>query len=56
MLLQCTVAGFLRLVDLLEDVLEASVVSLKDGVFCAHVQRPLLLDGILHAAVCESFN
>jgi hypothetical protein len=34
-------------VDLLEDVLEPSVVLLEDGVLGAHVQRELLLDGEL---------
>lgn len=44
----------LLLEDLLEDVLEAPVVGLEDGVLGAHVQRPLLLDGILEAAVSKS--
>ena len=29
--------------DFLEDVLEAAVIALEDGVFGAHVQRPALL-------------
>lgn len=44
----------LPLVDVLEDVFEAPVVGLEDGVLGAHVQRPLLLDGILEAAVSKS--
>lgn len=44
----------LLLVNLLEDVFEAAVVGLQDGVLGAHVQGPLLLDGVLEAAVSES--
>lgn len=44
----------LPLVDVLEDVFETPVVGLEDGVLGAHVQRPLLLDGILEAAVSKS--
>lgn len=44
----------LPLVDVLEDVFEAPVVGLEDGVFGAHVQRPSFLDGILEAAVSKS--
>ena len=40
--------------DLLEDVLEAAIVGLEDGVLGTHVQGPLLLDGILEAAVSKS--
>jgi hypothetical protein len=40
-------------VDLLEDVFEAPVVFLQDGVLGAHVEGPLLLDGVLEAAVSE---
>lgn len=40
--------------DLLEDVLEAPVVGLEDGVLSAQVERPLLLDGVLEAAVCKA--
>lgn len=40
--------------DLLEDILEAPVVSLEDGVLGAHVERPLLLNGILEAAVSKA--
>lgn len=40
--------------DLLEDVFEAPVISLEDGVLGAHVERPLLLDGVLEAAVSEA--
>lgn len=45
---------FLLLKDVFEDVFEAPVVGLQDGVLGAHVQRPLLLDGILEAAVSKS--
>lgn len=44
----------LLLVNVLEDVLEAAVVGFQDGVLGAHVQGPLLLDGVLEAAVSES--
>lgn len=44
----------LLLVNVLEDVFEAAVVGFQDGVLGAHVQRPLLLDGVLEAAVSES--
>lgn len=44
----------LLLVNVLEDVLEAAIVGFQDGVLGAHVQRPLLLDGVLEAAVSES--
>lgn len=40
--------------DLLEDVFEAPVVGFEDGVLGAHVERPLLLDGVLEAAVSEA--
>lgn len=40
--------------DLLEDVLEAPIVGLEDGVLGAHVEGPLLLDGVLEAAVREA--
>lgn len=46
----------LRLKDVLEDVFKASVVGLEDGVLSAHVQRPLLLNGILETAVSEPTN
>lgn len=46
----------LLLEDVLEDVFEPSIIGLEDGVLCAHVQRPLLADGILEAAVCEACN
>lgn len=42
--------------DVLEDVFKAPVVGLQDGVLGAHVQRPLLLYGILEAAVSKSTN
>ena len=41
----------LLLVNVLEDVFEAAVVGFQDGVLGSHVQRPLLLDGVLEAAV-----
>lgn len=46
----------LLLEDVLEDVFEPAVVGLEDGVLGAHVQRPLLADGVLEAAVCEACN
>lgn len=46
--------GFLRLKDFLEDVFETAIVGLQDGILGAHVQRPLLLDGVLEAAVSET--
>lgn len=42
--------------DVLKDVFEPPIVGLEDGVLCAHVQRPLLANGILEAAVCEACN
>ena len=44
----------LRLKDFFEDVLEPPIVSLENGVLGAHVERPLLLDSILEAAVGKS--
>ena len=38
---------YLLFIDILEDILEASIITLENGVFGTHVQRPLLLDGIL---------
>lgn len=46
--------SILLLVDVLENVFEASIVGLEDGVLGAHVQRPPFLDGILEAAVSKS--
>lgn len=40
--------------DVLEDVFEAPVIGLEDGVLGAHVQGPLLLNGILKAAMSKS--
>ena len=40
--------------DLLEDVLETTVVGLQDGVLGTQVQGPLLADGILEAAVSKA--
>lgn len=45
-----------RLVDFLEDVLEASIVLLEDGVLGAHVQRQALGDGKLEAGVREALD
>lgn len=42
------------IVDLLEDILESSVVLLQDGVLGGHVQWELLLDGKLEGSVSES--
>ena len=46
----------LPLINLLEDVLEASIISLQNSVLGGHVKRPLLLEGILHATVGESID
>lgn len=46
----------LLLEDVLEDVFEPSIVGLEDGILGAHVQRPLLANGILEAAVCKACN
>lgn len=40
--------------NFLEDVFEAAIIGFQDGVLGAHVQRPLLLNGILEAAVSKS--
>lgn len=42
------------LINVLEDVLEAAVIGFQDGVLGAHVQRPLLLNGVLEATVSKS--
>lgn len=44
----------LGLVDLLEDILEAAVVALQDGVLGAHVQGQTLEEGHLEAGVSEA--
>ena len=44
----------LSLEDLLEDVLEAAVVALQDGVLGAHVQRETLEEGHLERGVGEA--
>jgi ferredoxin-fold anticodon binding domain-containing protein len=44
----------LRLVNLLEYILELSIVGLEDGVLGAHVQRQLLVDGHLEGSVGET--
>lgn len=41
-------------VHLLEQVLEATIVLLEDGVLGAQVQRPLLLESVLEAALGKS--
>ena len=46
----------IRFIDLLEDVLEAAVVSLQDSVLGAHVQRPFLFQSVLHTTVSEPFD
>lgn len=46
-------ALFLLLVDLLEDVFEATVVLFQDGVLGAEVQRPAFGQGHLEGAVSE---
>lgn len=43
-----------RLVDLLEDILEATIVALQDGVLGAHVQRETLEQGHLETGVGEA--
>lgn len=43
-----------RLVDLLEDILEAAIVLLQNGVLGAHVQRQTLHQGHLEAGVSEA--
>lgn len=40
-------------VHLVEDVLEAAVIGFQDGVFGAHVKRPLLHEGVLEASLGE---
>lgn len=42
--------------DLLEDVLETPVIGLQNGVLGAQVERPLLLDRVLEAAVRKARN
>merc|ERR1711976_452828 len=43
----------LTFINLLEDILEASIILLQDCVLCAHVQRPFLVKSIFEAAVCK---
>ena len=43
----------LLLENFFENVFKSSVVFLHDCVLGAHVERPLLLQSNLHAAVCE---
>lgn len=42
--------------DILEDVFESAIIGFQNGVLCAHVEWPLLGDGILEAAVCKACN
>nr|GFC44720.1 hypothetical protein [Tanacetum cinerariifolium] len=44
------------LVDFLEDVLEAAIVLLQDGVLGAQVQRPALHQGLVEAGVRKAPN
>jgi hypothetical protein len=46
----------LCLVNLLEDVLEPSVIGLQDGVLGAHVQRQLLVERKFKRRVCKAAN
>lgn len=48
--------GHSLLEDVLEDVFKSAVIGFKNGVLCAHVQWPLLANGILEAAVCKACN
>ena len=44
------------LIDLLEDILEATVVSFKNSVLGRHVARIVSGEGILHASMSESID
>jgi hypothetical protein len=46
----------LLLVDGLEDIFKATIVPLEDGVFCAHVERVVSLEGKLEAGMGELGN
>ena len=49
--------GFvLGIVKGLENILESSVIFLKNGILGGHVERIFLLDGIFEAGVSEGFN
>lgn len=50
-LIKCSEVRNLLLVDLLEDVFEASVILLEDGVLGAEVQRPAFNQAHLEGAV-----
>ena len=52
----CWIEEHALVVDLLEDILEAPVVALEDGVLRAHVHRPLLLQTVLQTGVREAPN
>jgi len=43
-------------IDYLEDILEVSIVSLKDGVLCREVERNLTINSVFEARVSELFN
>ena len=45
---------YLRLEDLLEEVLESSVVSLHDSVLCTEVEWPSLVQSVLHTTFSKS--
>lgn len=46
----------LGLVQLVEDVLEPTVIHFQDGVLGGHVERILLGEGILEAGVTKSLD
>ena len=46
----------LGIVDLLEDILEAAIVLLEDGVLGAHVEGKALVNGELERSVGEALN
>lgn len=46
--------GIGGLIDLLEDVLESTIVLLKDGVLGGHVQGKALGEGKLEGSVCKA--
>ncbi len=50
----CGCYDYVRIKDLLEDILEASVVALEDGVLGTQIERPLLLQSKLETAVSEA--
>lgn len=52
----CTGGPDSLLEDVLENVLEAAIIGFEDCVLGAHVERPLLLDGVLEAAVSKAID